>query len=136
MYRGKNTAVYLHKATELVNAQIAWVERQLLTEQNALNCPLCPEEKKQPLKWTGSIAEWVELIYALYLVKRINNGKISLKNLFRWMGEIFDFEVREHASYFMNIKNRTDEKRTKFTDLMCNALLERMAESDRKPPLK
>ncbi|MDR1221252.1 MAG: RteC domain-containing protein [Tannerella sp.] len=136
MYRGKNTAVYLHKATELINAQIAWVEKELLAEQNALNCPLCPEEKKLPLKWTGSIAEWVELIYALYLVKRINNGKISLKNLFRWMGEIFDFEVREHASYFMNIKNRMDENRTKFTDLMCDALLERMTESDRKPPLK
>jgi hypothetical protein len=109
----------------------------LLAEQNALNCPLCPEEKElPPLKWTGSIAEWVELIYALYLVKRINNGKISLKNLFRWMGEIFDFEVRESASYFRNIKNRTDENRTKFADLMHDALLERMTESDRKPPLK
>jgi hypothetical protein len=53
------------------------VEKQLLTEQNA---PLCREEKKlSPLKWTGIIAEWVELIYALYLVKRINGGKISLK---------------------------------------------------------
>jgi hypothetical protein len=112
------------------------VEKELLAEQNALSCPLCREEKKQPLKWTGSIAEWVELIYALYLVKRINNGKISLKNLFRQMGEIFDFEVKESASYFMNIKKRTDEKRTKFTDLMCDALLERMTESDRKPPLK
>jgi hypothetical protein len=36
----------------------------------------------------------------------------------------------------MNIKNRTDENRTKFTDLMRDALLERMAESDRNPPLK
>jgi hypothetical protein len=110
------------------------VEKQLLAEQNAT---LCPEEKKlSPLKWTGSVAEWVELIYALYLVKRINDGKISLKNLFRQMGEIFDFEVKEYASYFMNIKNRTDENRTKFTDSMRDALLERMTESDRKPPLK
>ena len=36
----------------------------------------------------------------------------------------------------MNIKNRTDENRTKFTDLMCDALLEKMAESDRKPSRK
>jgi hypothetical protein len=130
-------AVYLRKATELIDAQIAWVEKQLLAEQSALTCPLCPEEKElPPLKWTGSIAEWVELIYALYLVKRINGGKISLKNLFRWMGEIFDFEVKESARYFMNIKNRTDEKRTKFMNLMKDALLERMTESDRKPPRK
>jgi hypothetical protein len=132
----KNAAVYLYKATELIDAQIAWVEKELLAEQNALNCPLCLEEKKLPLKWTGSIAEWVELIYALYLVKRINDGKISLKNLFRQMGEIFDFEVKEYANYFMNIKNRQDENRTKFTDSMGDALLERMTESDRKPSRK
>jgi hypothetical protein len=52
------------------------------------------------------------------------------------MGERFDFEVKESASYFVNIKNRMDGKRTKFTDLMRNALLERMTESDRIPPLK
>jgi hypothetical protein len=110
------------------------VEKQLLAEQNA---SLCGEKKERsPLKWTGSIAEWVELIYALYLVKRINGGKISLKTLFRQMGEIFDFEVEEFANYFMNIKNRTDEKRTKFTDLMHDALLERMTEADRKPSRK
>jgi hypothetical protein len=51
------------------------------------------------------------------------------------MGEIFDFEVKESASYFINIKNRTDGNRTKFTDLMRDALLERMTEFDRKPPL-
>jgi hypothetical protein len=110
------------------------VEKQLLAEQNAT---LCPEDKELlPLKWTGSVAEWVELIYALYLVKRINGGKITLKNLFRQMGEVFGFEVKESANYFMNLKNRTDENRTKFTDLMRDVLLERMTESDRKPSRK
>jgi hypothetical protein len=52
------------------------------------------------------------------------------------MGEIFDFEVKEYANYFMNIKNRQDENRTKFTDSMGDALLERMTESDRKPSRK
>jgi hypothetical protein len=110
------------------------VEKQLLAEHNA---SLFSEKKEQsPLKWTGSIIEWVELIYALYLVKRINGGKISLKNLFRQMGEMFDFEVKEFASYFMSIKNRTDERRTKFTDSMGDALLERMTEADRKTSRK
>ena len=85
-YREKNAAIYLRKATEFIDAQIAWVEKQLLAEQHAPHCPLCREEKEQsPLKWTGSIAEWVELIYALHGVKRINGGKISLKELFRQM---------------------------------------------------
>ena len=96
-----------------------------------------PGKKEQsPLKWTGSIVEWVELIYALYFVKRINNGNISLKNLFRQMGEMFGIEVKEYSNYFVNIKNQTDENRTKFADLMRDALLEEMTESDKKPPRK
>jgi hypothetical protein len=134
---GKNAAIYLHKATELIDSQTAWVEKQILAEQAANSCLLCRTEKELPsLKWTGSIAEWVELIYALYLVKRINNGNISLKNLFRQMGEMFDFEVKEFANYFMSLKNRMDKNRTKFTDLMRNSVFERMTESDRKPGRK
>jgi hypothetical protein len=52
------------------------------------------------------------------------------------MGEIFDFEVKEFANYFMNIKNRKDGQRTKFTDLLRDAVLGRMTDSDRKPSRK
>jgi hypothetical protein len=52
------------------------------------------------------------------------------------MGEIFDFDVKEFSNYFMNTKNRTDGKRTKFMDLLKDAVLGRMEESDRKPPRK
>jgi hypothetical protein len=127
----------LHKATELIDTQIIWVEKQLLAEQNALHCPLRRQRKELPLlKWTGNVVEWVELIYALYLVKRINNGKIPLKELFRQMGEMFGFEVKEFANYFMNIKNRTDDRRTKFMDLLKDAVLGRMEDADRKPSRK
>jgi hypothetical protein len=42
------------------------------------------------------------------------------------MGEIFDFDVKEFANYFMNIKNRTDSHRTKFLDLLKDTVLGRM----------
>lgn len=125
-------AFFINKVHELVGKQIEWVEKQILAEETVHRCPY--QQKAQPgkLQWTGSVVEWVELIYALYLVKRINNGNISLKELFLQMGDIFDFEVKEFACYFMNIKNRTDGRRTKFTDLLRNAVLERMIDSDRK----
>jgi hypothetical protein len=114
-----------------------WVEKQILAEQNALSCPFCREKKKlPPLKWTGNIVEWVELMYALYPSGCINNSKISLKKLFCQMGEMFGIEVKEFSNYFMNIKSRTDEYRTKFTDLLHDVLLGRMTEADRKPPRK
>ncbi|MDR2804141.1 MAG: RteC domain-containing protein [Dysgonamonadaceae bacterium] len=52
------------------------------------------------------------------------------------MGEMFDFDVKEFANYFMNIKHRTDGRRTKFMDLLKDAVLGRMEESDRKPSRK
>jgi hypothetical protein len=129
--------VYLKKSIELVDVQIGFVEKQIWAEQTVENCPfLQKKQSSKKLQWTGSIVEWVELVYALYAVKRINNGKISLKELFQQMGEIFDFEVKEFANYFMNIKNRTDWHRTKFTDLLKDAVLGRMDAADRKPSRK
>jgi hypothetical protein len=137
VYREKNVSVYLKKSIELIDLQIGFVEKQIWAEQTVQNCPF--QQKSQlskKLQWTGSVVEWVELIYALYIVKRINNGKISLKELFRQMGEIFGFEVKEFANYFMNIKNRTDGHRTKFTDLLREAVLGRMTDADRKSSWK
>jgi hypothetical protein len=129
--------IYLSKAISIVDKQVEFVCMQMQMETTAQNCPFtCRHQKHCKLKWTGSVIEWVELMYALYTVKRINNGKISLKELFRQMGEIFDFDVKEFAVYFMNIKHRTDSRRTKFMDLLKDAVLERMEESDRKPSRK
>jgi hypothetical protein len=105
-------SVYLKKSTELLDRQIEFIEKQIGAEQCVVDCPLCKQsQSRSNLKWTGSVVEWVELIYALYTVKRINNGKITLMELFQQMGEIFDFEVKEFANYFMNIKKgRTDNE--------------------------
>jgi hypothetical protein len=106
-------------------------------EATVQSCPFARQlSKPGNLQWTGNVVEWVELIYALYAAGKINDGKTSLKELFQQMGEIFDFDVKEFAVYFMNIKNRTDEHRTKFMDLLKDAVLERMEEADRKPPRK
>jgi hypothetical protein len=117
----------LTKSILLFETQIEFVQRQIQRQ---------PAAQHGKLKWTGSVVEWVELIYALYSVKRINRGEITLKELFLQMGEIFDFDVKEFANYFMSIKHRTDGHRTKFMDLLKDAILERMEEADRKPSRK
>jgi hypothetical protein len=88
-------------------------------EPTAQGCPFSRQSQTHgKLKWTGNVIEWVELIYALYAARKINDGNTSLKELFQQMGEIFDIDVKEFANYFMNIKNRTDSRRTKFMDLL------------------
>jgi hypothetical protein len=114
-----------------------FVRWQMQMETAAQSCPFFRQSPKHgKLKWTGNIIEWVEQIYALYAAGKINDGNTSLKELFRQMGEIFDIDVKEFSNYFMNIKHREDGNRTKFMDLLKEALLERMKEADRKPSRK
>jgi hypothetical protein len=137
--KNRTVAAFLQKAIVFVDMQIVWIERQLLTEQNAVNCPVAQQLQTRnavKIKWTGNIVDWVELIYSLHEVDSFNSGKIYLRELFGIMGEVFDFEVKEFSNYFMNIKNRTDGHRTKFLDRLKETLLKKMEDTDRKPPRK
>jgi hypothetical protein len=96
-------------------------------------CPLRHLAGNGKLKWTGSIIEWVELIYALHAAGVVGGGKTTLKKLFRTMGEVFDFEVKEFSRSFTDIKNRVKGDRTSFLDKLKRGLLLRMEEADRKP---
>jgi hypothetical protein len=124
-------ATYLTKAIELVDIQIEWTEKQINSGQIA-------GQYTARLKWVGSIIEGVELVYALQTTGYIycHNKKVTLKQLFTVMGEVFSFKVAEYANYFMNIKSRTDRNRTKFTDILKDAIQERMNEADSKPARK
>ncbi|MDR2805918.1 MAG: RteC domain-containing protein [Dysgonamonadaceae bacterium] len=128
---------YLQKAIGIVDKQMELVRRQMQMEATAQNCPFSRQSQTcRKLKWTGSIIDWVELNYALHEVRKINNGEISLRELFQLMGEIFDFDVKEFANYFRNIKGRLEENRTKFLDELKKALVRKMKDSDRKPSRK
>jgi hypothetical protein len=126
---------YVGKAIALTDRLIDFTEKCLLAELTAASCPLNTKPKAQ-LKWTGSIVEWVELIYTLHEVGVINGGKASLKTLFHTMGEVFGFDVKEYANYFMNIKRRIKGDRTTFLDTLKRKLLHRMEEADGKPGRK
>jgi hypothetical protein len=119
--------------------QIVWIERQLLAEQNAANCPVAQQLQTRntvKIKWTGNIVDWVELIYSLHASGHVNNGKVSLKKLFAVMGEAFGFKVEEFSRVFIDIKNRVKGDRTAFLEELKQALIRIMEKADRKPSRK
>jgi hypothetical protein len=65
------------------------------------------------LKWTGTIFEMVESVYALYCTKSFNNGEISLTDLFAAIGEMFNFKVTNFFRIFTEIK-KTDRRQGNF----------------------
>jgi hypothetical protein len=104
------------KAIALINRHIAFVEREILA-----GVPIQPIISFKKLKWTGSIVNLVELVYALHANKC--HGDISLKDLFATYSAFFDVEIKNFSRTFIDIKRRLEGHETIFIDELKNALL-------------
>jgi hypothetical protein len=103
------------KAISLINRHIDFVEREILAGTPKSVSPF------KKLKWTGSIVNLVELVYALHANKC--HGDISLKDLFATYSAFFDIEIKNFSRTFIDIKNRMEGNETIFIDELKNALL-------------
>ncbi|MFV0269118.1 MAG: RteC domain-containing protein [Draconibacterium sp.] len=74
------------------------------------------------LDWTANKIDLVELIYALYFSKAINNGKITIKELGELVGQIFGIDITKDVyRYFIEIQQRKIEQ-TKFIAFLQSVL--------------
>lgn len=82
------------------------LELELLHEQKT------PQNQKPdptvgiPLTWTSSKSNLVELIYALYVARWINNGQIEISELSEQISRIFNIELTNLYSIFRDIRAR------------------------------
>jgi hypothetical protein len=118
----------------LTDRQIEWVERQLLTERTARQCPLKQNVSNQSnLNWTAKIVDYVEWIYALHAILVHFGSNVTLRRLFDVFNKIFGMEVKDYYIYYSSIKNRKKGDRTSLLDLEKQLVIEKMEESDSKP---
>ena len=68
---------------------------------------------KSNAKWTGSFTSLVELLYALYSAKVINNGNIEIKELVEIFEKMFNTKLDGYYRTFSDIKSR-EKSKTKF----------------------
>ena len=94
--------------------------------------PLKPHAYKRC--WTGAVVELVELIYALYEMKRIDNGEIAMNELAGFFGELFGIRLDARNLYdaYTDIKRRKGDSRTYFLDKLRERLNLRMQRDDEK----
>jgi hypothetical protein len=72
--------------------------------------------------WTGSKIDMVELIYALFFSRVINNGKVTIKELTKLFFQIFNLNLeKEVYRYYTEIQQRKTEQ-TKFIEQMRSVL--------------
>ena len=105
---------YVRKAIELVDRQIGFVEKLILAEISATDCPF--RHKSVNLNWMGTLLDYVEWVYGLHEFLNQSGEKVSLKILFETFNPIFSIEVQEYAQHFRTIKSRTKGERTTFLD--------------------
>lgn len=58
------------------------------------------------LNWTLAISKCVEICYAIYLLKAINDGKASLKQITETFGVAFNVDLSDYAQLMKFIKKR------------------------------
>jgi hypothetical protein len=115
----------LNKAIQLVDTQIEFVRWRIQTEQSTA---VSAQNMLKKVKWTGTIIQLVELVYALHEARCFN--EISLKELFAAVCKVFDCEVKNYYRLFWDIKNRTTADRTKFLNELRMVLMDKLFRMD------
>ena len=88
----------------------------------------------QQYRWTGNLVELVEIIYALDELRCINDGEVSINELFTFFGSLFGMDMKESHCYnaYADMKCRKNDSRTYFLDKMRERLNLRMQRDDEK----
>lgn len=108
------------------------VAANIIAEQLLLK-HLFPDQQSKPkvskLKWTGSKADFVELIYGLQASAAINYGDVEIKELAKAMQSIFQMYIDDPYRTFIDISNRKTNH-VKFIVKMQEGLLRKIDEGE------
>ena len=90
------------------------------------------------MRWTGSLAELVELIYGLDAMKLVNEGETGIKELLESFCKVFGMEIKENQCYntYADIKRRKNDSRTYFFDKAAEKLNRRMQEDEERERMR
>lgn len=93
-----------------------------------------PIQSEPAHRWTGSLVELVEIIYALNETGCINDGQNDIKDLAAFFGSLFGMEIKVRNCYdaYLDMKRRKNESRTYFLDKLRERLNLRMQRDDEK----
>ena len=115
----------------LLKIAIGYIDTELELLARYGNRNISPETR---FRWTGNLVELVEIIYALDELRCINDGEVSINELFTFFGRLFGMDMKESHCYnaYADMKRRKNDSRTYFLDKMQERLNLRMQRDDDK----
>lgn len=128
-------------STTLFNRSLEVIVGYIDTELKLLTCPRNQNKyhiAAPVFRWTGSLVELVEIIYALDEIGCINDGQNDIKDLAAFFGSQFGMEIKVRTCYdtYLDIKRRKNDSRTYFLDRMRERLNLRMQRDDEKERMR
>ena len=123
-------SVYLKKALSLVRRML----ENLKSQVPPLSTPQTDSPPTSSFRWTGSLVELIEVIYALDELGCINDVQNKIKELAAFFGSQLGLEIKDRHCYdaYLDMKRRKNESRTYFLDKMRERLNLRMQRDDAK----
>ena len=116
----------------VLNVAVGYIDTELdlLTDYNGIDRSI----EQTIYRWTGTLVEFVELMYGLQSMHSIDDGKMPIYELSISIGKLFCIEMKEAVFYntYANIKHRKGDSRTYFIDKMSECLNLRMQRDDEK----
>lgn len=128
----KNTekGICLFKAISIVGSHRKIVESLITKDEILSKQKLYITNQDLPkLAWTSTIRDLVELIYALYYSKSLNNGEMTLKEIVQHFEQFFGVKIGNFSHSFLRIRERMKE-RTVFVSKLQNTLESKIKEKD------
>lgn len=121
-------ASHIRKALSFVRRMLQYVRTQV----PPLSTPQTDSQPTSSFRWTGSLVELVEIIYAFDEIGCINDGQNDIKDLAAFFGSLFGMEIKVRNCYdaYLDMKRRKNESRTYFLDKLRERLNLRMQRDD------
>ena len=88
--------------TKHLNSSIYSLKNSSIVKPTSVNHPI----SHQNLNWTIAISKCVEICYALYLLKAINDGRATIKQITDMFSEAFNIDLSDYAQSMKFIKKR------------------------------
>ncbi|WP_462267721.1 RteC domain-containing protein [Mucilaginibacter sp.] len=107
-------------AYEMIELQLEAVLNQPNEAQK--NIFIRPGRKLKPLKWTGDPINIVELGYGIWVSDQINHGNAELADIMYWLGASLNIDLTRYTRRFEEVKNRKIISKTRFIDMMSDAI--------------
>lgn len=96
---------------------------------------LRPGRKHRELRWTGDTIHAVELAYGVWVSDHLNGGEAELADVVFWLSRSLHVDLSRYTRLFTEIKARKILSRTKFLDLLKDALTRYMDAGDAYKPV-